>query len=334
MVGLAVSQLLMLLIDIRSTLVFDLYSSSTINADNLSINTGSLTHGSSTIINVNNYDAVAIDFENDSQSIINANNLNVTVTRRLRNTAGSLINVTDNFNVTTDDYLRNEASTILANNFNAIVGGQTTEAGFFNENSATIQVDDNFNATLTSSSFNNVNSTIMTSNFNVASNMNFSNRNNEISTNTIIDADNVNITAGDNFENRNIAVNGNVTINAINNVSITAGGNFENLNTESSGSATIAASSLDFTADTITNGGIIQASSILTITATSTADNSFTNTGGVATADIFNLSVAGNFDYATDYLNNGTITIDTLLNGKCINVSVIGKIIRSNTSIP
>ena len=255
-------------IDIRSTLVFDLYSSSTINADNLSINTGSLTHGSSTIINVNNYDAVAIDFENDSQSIINANNLNVTVTRRLRNTAGSLINVTDNFNVTTDDYLRNEASTILANNFNAIVGGQTTEAGFFNENSATIQVDDNFNATLTSSSFNNVNSTIITSNFNVASNMNFSNRNTAISTNTIIDADNVNITAGGNFENRNTAVNGNVTINAINNVSITAGGNFENLNTTAFGSATIAASSLDFTADTITNGGIIQASSILTITAT------------------------------------------------------------------
>ena len=52
----------------------------------------------------------------------------------------------------------------------------------------------------------------------------------------------------------------------------------------------------------------------MTITATSTADNSFTNTGGVATADIFNLSVAGNFDYATDYLNNGTIVIDTLLN--------------------
>ena len=208
--------------------------------------------------------------------------------------------------------MTNNASTILANNFNAIVTGQSEAAGFFNEDSATIRVDDNFNATLTSSSFNNVDSNIITSNFNVASNMNFFNTNNEISTNTIINADNVNITAGGNFKNLNVEVNGNVTINAINNVSITAGGNFENLNT--AGSATISASSLDFTADTITNEGIIQASSILTITATSIADNSFTNTGGVATADIFNLSVAGNFDYATDYLNNGTITIDTLLN--------------------
>ena len=144
--------------------------------------------------------------------------------------------------------------------------------------------------------------------------MNFSNRNTAISTNTIIDADNVNITAGGNFENRNTAVNGNVTINAINNISITAGGNFENLNTTAFGSATISASSLDFTADTINNEENIYATTILNITATSTADNSFTNTGGVATADIFNLSVAGNFDYATDYLNNGTITIDTLLN--------------------
>ena len=41
----------------------------------------------------------------------------------------------------------------------------------------------------------------------------------------------------------------------------------------------------------------------MNITATSTADNSFENTGGVA-ADIFNLSVTGDFDYA----NNGTLT--------------------------
>ena len=56
----------------------------------------------------------------------------------------------------------------------------------------------------------------------------------------------------------------------------------------------------------------------MTITATSIADNSFTNTGGLATADIFNLFVTGNFDYATDYLNNGTIRIiNAYLNLQC-----------------
>ena len=49
-----------------------------------------------------------------------------------------------------------------------------------------------------------------------------------------------------------------------------------------------------------------------------TADN-FTNTdGNVLNADIFALSVAGDFDYVAEYLGNGTITTNTL------NLNVVG----------
>ena len=43
-------------------------------------------------------------------------------------------------------------------------------------------------------------------------------------------------------------------------------------------------------------------------TVSSTESDSFNNTGGVLIADTFSLSVAGDFDYIADYLNNGTIT--------------------------
>ena len=43
-------------------------------------------------------------------------------------------------------------------------------------------------------------------------------------------------------------------------------------------------------------------------TVTSTVSGSFSNTGGEIDADTFALSVAGDFDYIVDYLNNGTIT--------------------------
>ena len=47
-------------------------------------------------------------------------------------------------------------------------------------------------------------------------------------------------------------------------------------------------------------------------TVSSTANNSFTNTGGVLSADTVSLSVAGDFDYVAEYLNNGTITTNAL----------------------
>ena len=47
-------------------------------------------------------------------------------------------------------------------------------------------------------------------------------------------------------------------------------------------------------------------------TVSSTVSGSFDNTGGVLNSDTFALSVADDFDYIVDYLNNGTITTNTL----------------------
>ena len=55
------------------------------------------------------------------------------------------------------------------------------------------------------------------------------------------------------------------------------------------------------------NSGTISANTTLNTTVSSTANNSFTNTGGVLSADTVSLSVAGDFDYVAEYLNNGTI---------------------------
>ena len=72
--------------------------------------------------------------------------------------------------------------------------------------------------------------------------------------------------------------------------------------------------SLDIiTAGEFSNYGDISAGDTLTITLTDTAESFFNGSGtnGNISANIFNLSVAGDFDYEDDYLNNGTITTNS-----------------------
>ena len=78
------------------------------------------------------------------------------------------------------------------------------------------------------------------------------------------------------------------------------------------GTIAVSNSSFDITATDLTNAGTISANTTLNTTVSSTVSDSFNNTGGVVSADTFALSVAGNFDYVTDYLDNGTITTNTL----------------------
>ena len=75
-----------------------------------------------------------------------------------------------------------------------------------------------------------------------------------------------------------------------------------------SGTITVTNSSFDITATNFTNTGTISANTTLNTTVTSTVSGSFSNTEGEIDADTFALSVAGDFDYIVDYLNNGTIT--------------------------
>ena len=55
------------------------------------------------------------------------------------------------------------------------------------------------------------------------------------------------------------------------------------------------------------NSGNITVTNSLNVTA-----DTFSNSGGVLSADTLALSVAGDFDYSSDYLNNGTITANSL----------------------
>ena len=73
-------------------------------------------------------------------------------------------------------------------------------------------------------------------------------------------------------------------------------------------SGNINADSFNVTATDFTNSGTISANTTLNTTVSSTVSGSFNNTGGVLNATAFALSVAGDFDYVADYLNNGTIT--------------------------
>ena len=137
-----------------------------------------------------------------------------------------------------------------------------------------------------------------------------------------INANNFNAILTENFTNDESKIIATTSFNVVTNM------NFENLGNTFSREALIETNNANVTADTITNGGIIQASSILTITATSIADNSFTNTGRLATADIFNLSIVAtsDFDYVVDYLNNGIIVNNAL------NLQVGGNFINNDSA--
>ena len=208
---------------------------------------------------------------------------------------------TDGFSVTaTGNFQNNYNAMIDANNFNVIAGDE-----FINNNS-TIIANNSFNVTAGTDFFNQVTvsgsiALITTNNFNVVAGDNFFNQLTESAGSTlIIIPGDFNVTVGGNFENDT------ATINA-DNVNVTAENSFTN-----KAVSIIAATNLDFAADIITNAGNINASTILTITATNTiADSSFINTGEVA-ADRFNLSVAVDFDYINDFLNNGNITARSL----------------------
>ena len=68
-------------------------------------------------------------------------------------------------------------------------------------------------------------------------------------------------------------------------------------------------------------------------TLASTANNSFTNTGGVLNSDSFSLSVEGDFDYGSDFLGNGNIDANnqyfTIRNGDFSNntsIALVGNL--------
>ena len=113
----------------------------------------------------------------------------------------------------------------------------------------------------------------------------------------------------------NLTVGGNFTYDDVNNDftwvendSLTVLGNASVTTDSFNNSGNISANSFDITATDLTNSGTISANTTFNTTVASTLSGSFNNTGGVVNADTFNLSVAGDFDYAADFEDNGTVT--------------------------
>ena len=117
--------------------------------------------------------------------------------------------------------------------------------------------------------------------------------------------DSLTVSGDANITTNNFANAGNITADTLN---LSVAGDFDYA-ANFLNQGTITADNLNFTArnGVFTNDTTIDLAGNLGITA-----NSFTNTGGVVSADTFALSVAGDFDYSSDFLNNGTISNDAL----------------------
>ena len=138
-----------------------------------------------------------------------------------------------------------------------------------------------------------------------------------INTGGVVNVDTFNLSINNDFDYiADYLNNGIITTNTLN---LQVGGNFSN-NDASNNFTWLTNDSLtvlgtaDITATDFTNAGTISVNAILNITATSTADNSFENTGVVA-ADTFALSVAGDFGYGSDFINIDATSIDLSIGG-------------------
>ena len=369
----------------------DFYNQSraTINADNLNITAGKTFFNGTATINTNNFNFIGNVFFNQRNGIINVNDFNVTARSRFENDAGAVIsadtvtievtNFADNIInvgaisatslnfILTDDFTRSSGSFAGFNNFSNLT--VTTDGTFTNNDTITLAgnleitansftntgrvIADTFNlsgnddfdyanrGTITANAFNlnvdgNFSNNDANSNFTWGNNYSLNvSGNADITTNNYnqsgaidvagiltVNANNytynrpnddfiwgandsltvlgdANITAAE-FEN-----SGTITANALN---LSVAGDFD-YRTDFLNAGTITADNLNFTArdGVFTNDTTIELAGNLGITA-----NSFTNTGGVVSADTFALSVAGDFDYVTEFLNNGTISNDAL----------------------
>ena len=260
-------------------------NSSTISTNSFIVTTGTY-FDISGMINTNIFIVTAGGTFANQGGMISANSFIVTAGDAFRNWLGSTISA-DNFNVTTAKSFSNVEATISADNFTA-----TTAENFSNERASKI-IADNFTVTTAENFSNESASTISADNFTVTTTGDFNHRS------SIINAGSFNVTTNG-FYNRDDSTINAGSINATTNV-------FCNIL-----DSIINTSSFTVVTDHFcnTSDSTIDADSFNVIT------NEFFNTSTVGDGNIivntFTLSVAGDFDYAANFLNQGTITADNL----------------------
>ena len=119
----------------------------------------------------------------------------------------------------------------------------------------------------------------------------------------VVSADTFSLSVAGNFDY------GTITTNALN---LQVGGDFSyddsaNDFTWRANDSLVILGNFNIVAAGFENSGNITVTNSLNLTA-----DTFSNSGGVLSADTLALSVAGDFDYSSDYLNNGTITANSL----------------------
>ena len=272
---------------------------------------GNITITANTFINSNsvtaadNLSVVVSDHFTNSASTLKADNVDIQATGYILNSANGMIEATDNLNIVTATLFNVAAGATVSNGDvggNIIAANLTIETGALNN----INTDGDINGNITVNSFN----------LSVAGAFDYE------GTITTNNAFNLNV-GGDfsyNDTNNDFVWGANDTLTVLGNANIVAA-DFAN-----SGTITVTNSSLNLTATNFTNTGTISANTTLNTTVTSTVSGSFNNTGGVVSADTFSLSVAGAFDYITEYLGNGTI------NNNALNLNVGGNFSNNNSA--
>ena len=239
---------------------------------------------------------------------VSADTFNLSVAGDFNNAA---INVINTFNLSlAGDFNQRQYSEIIANTFNLSVAGDFDYiANYINNTFLT-----NSEGRIIVNAFN----------LNVGGDFTFSK-----SANNFIwrENDSLTVSGSANITANSFINNGDISANTL---SLSVAGDF-NYASDFLGNGNIDATNQSITAR---NGNFTNNTSITLVGNLEITANNFINTGGSITADTFTLSVAGDFDYASDFLGNGNIEANnqyfTIRNGNFTNntsIYIIGKLI-------
>ena len=280
--------------------VNDITNASTVSSDSLNfILTDDFTHTSTSFAGFNNFSNLAVTTEG---TFTNNNTIaptgNLTITANSFDNSGGVVSA-DTFSLSVAGNF--DYGTITTNALNLQVGGDFSYDDSANDftwrANDSLVILGNFN--IVAAGFENSGNITVTNsgNFTVDT---FSNSGGVLSADTLALS-----VAGDFDYSSDYLNNGTITANSLN---LTVGGNFSYDDSANDfvlgASDTLTVSgSANIVAANFANSGTITVTDSLNLSA-----DTFSNSGGVLNADTFALNVAGDFDYAANFLHNGTIT--------------------------
>ena len=254
-------------------------------------------------INANSFNVSAGLFFNHDSATINADNFNVTARYDFYHQYGSTINA-NNFNVTARDFYNSDNATISANDItiyaNSFINTDTFGDGSITADTLSLSLAGDFDY---SSDFqNNGNIKATTLNLQVGGDFSYDDASNDF----VWNASDSLVVLGSAFITANSFINtGDITADTLN---LSVAGDFDYIS-DYLNNGNIYANNQYFT---IRNGDFSNNTSIALAGNLGITANNFINSGGSITADTFSLSVAGDFDYTDNYLNNGNIEATSL----------------------